>query len=798
MDAMGLSKVFKSLKKQSRHPSGDAGGSSVHGGKSVQTLVPTDEARLSVGVVLSSPPSRADQRTSRLDLDSPAASDPSPILTTQPPQPLEQTAHVQSKTAPSLWGRAYEALREKDGRLVDRYERLLSRELLEHVATSTTMSQHMPNQDNDLDHAENRIPTDHDTRCDQLQKTINQGLQRADKKKTKYTIFGREFVLGDQISVTLKLVQAIKGVVDEAVKASPEASLAWAGVCVLLPVITNPSAAEEANRNGLFYVSSRMRYYVEFESLLWPVNLKRAGFKGQIDSHIKHILEFQIKSVLRFYGTWLARVGRDMILCDGWQELLEGIKGLEQIIWNESQTVNILASRDTLEAIRKAAEQHSDNMQSLLKEHLQVFREHLDIASRQLDEQRRINEILEDRRVDLPVVLDACHDSDDVQQSPRCEDGTRRGILQTIAKRADENSAETLFWLAGPAGTGKSTIARTVAASFAGENRVVAGYFFKRGEQGRNDPTRLFPTLAKQLAEAITAFKRPLKAVSGNLWTVLIKKQWKRRASNRNFNSFLGALCQKCTSPTPVDQCERPDRLLKVIELLDKMGTISTSCLRVLVTSRSTPTVMTAFKRIRYRSLNLEEDHRDETQTDVATFLKTRFANIENKQLDRLIHLSTTPSPLFIYAATLCRFIDDPDEREDPIDQLDLWLQQCDMNAPQLSQIYLPIIHYVLFGSYNTLERPKPLPETHRTELFDVLGAVVLVATPLSHKAIAGLLNITTHRVILRLRNLHAVLSIPQDTDALQALLGVSYSTLHLARNCLLILDLWTGSQTPW
>ena len=53
-------------------------------------------------------------------------------------------------------------------------------------------------------------------------------------------------------------------------KASPEASLVWAGVCAVLPLLTNAILAKEANETGFTYVTSRMRYYVAIESLLLP------------------------------------------------------------------------------------------------------------------------------------------------------------------------------------------------------------------------------------------------------------------------------------------------------------------------------------------------------------------------------------------------------------------------------------------------------------------------------------------------------------------------------------------------
>ncbi|KAE9565769.1 hypothetical protein CGMCC3_g18048 [Colletotrichum fructicola] len=302
----------------------------------------------------------------------------------------------------------------------------------------------------------------------------------------------------------------------------------------------------------------------------------------------------------------------------------------------------------------------------------------------------------------------------------------------------------------------------------------------------------------RPLCEAIPAFKDCLQKSLNSLDRDAVEKKGLEAQFNQLLwrplvdLSFDTSRLTKVIIIDALDECERPDHLRQVLALLSKLGAVNTVSLRVLVTSRSTSAVMAAFDGVRYRNSDLETEHRDETRNDVATFLKRRFASIKNRweiketwpdqrQLDRLIYLSTTPTPLFIYAATLCRFIDDPDEQEDPVDQLDLWLNQSNSNTPQLDQIYLPILHYVLFGSYNTQEKPKPLAENLRMELFDVLGAVVLVATPLSKKTIAALLGIPNRRVALRLRHLHAVLSVPHDADTPVQLLHKSFSDFLLS-----------------
>jgi adenylylsulfate kinase-like enzyme len=64
-------------------------------------------------------------------------------------------------------------------------------------------------------------------------------------------------------------------------------------------------------------------------------------------------------------------------------------------------------------------------------------------------------------------VDDARYGSADVQDNPKCQANTRLGIRSKITEWANDDTTETLLWLVGPAGTGKSTIARTLADFFA-------------------------------------------------------------------------------------------------------------------------------------------------------------------------------------------------------------------------------------------------------------------------------------------------------------------------------------------
>ncbi|KAK1990629.1 hypothetical protein LX36DRAFT_592221 [Colletotrichum falcatum] len=403
-----------------------------------------------------------------------------------------------------------------------------------------------------------------------------------------------------------------------------------------------------------------------------------------------------------------------------------------------------------------------------------------------------ISQILEARPIDLPVIYEACFDSADVQDSPKCEIGTRLSIRETIRQWADDLSSEIFLWLAGPAGTGKSTIARTVADTFSGEKRLVAGYFFKRGEQGRNDTTRLFPTLAWQLAQTMPSLKGCLQKSLDGLDRDAVEKKGLEVQFDKLLRRPLEDLPPIDTSQPPkviiidaLDECERPEQLPRILALLGKLHDIRTVRLRVLITSR--PEVVNAFESLQkgksVRKLKLlDRELRQDALMDIKLFIRTRFEDVSSKRnfqqgswptlkdFDRLVQLSTNPEPLFIYAATLCRFVCNERPGNNPKRQLRLWLKQSDENKSQLSQMYEPVLRQLCLES----------DEAETKQLLQVLGSVVLVAEPLSAASLACLLGMDIDDINCWLQGLHAVLDVPSEPWGSIRLLHKSFSDFLL------------------
>ena len=196
-----------------------------------------------------------------------------------------------------------------------------------------------------------------------------------DEKRIKYHIAGYEFVLEDQIAQAAKLVQWGKALIDEAVKASPEASMAWCGICLILPLFTQSSATEQANRAGFTYVTARMRYYVALEPLLFPKNqdptaivpedLREAFEDGVVDLY-QHILEFQFRSVLRFFRRRLRNLGRDLIQHEDWDGMLSKVQALEKTLAHDFRQINDGFLRGQLEKLNESTKESLESMRGLL------------------------------------------------------------------------------------------------------------------------------------------------------------------------------------------------------------------------------------------------------------------------------------------------------------------------------------------------------------------------------------------------------------------------------------------------
>jgi hypothetical protein len=115
--------------------------------------------------------------------------------------------------------------------------------------------------------------------------------------------------------------------------------------------------------------------------------------------------------------------------------------------------------------------------------------------------------------------------------------------------------------------------------------------------------------------------------------------------------------------------------------------------------------------------------------------------------------------PLFISAATTCRFIEDdrqgcggPDDRLQKILQYEA--------RGDFEQTYLPALNQMIHGLRGSARR-YAISEFKR-----IVGSIVILTNPLAAALLANLLSISTECISNRLQLLHSVLDIPPNATA--------------------------------
>ena len=99
----------------------------------------------------------------------------------------------------------------------------------------------------------------------------------------------------------------------------------------------------------------------------------------------------------------------------------------------------------------------------------------------------------------------AFHDSGNDSDVSRCHPNTRMGALETIQGwiLGNDNPTASIMWFYGPAESGKSVIARSIAEWCENRQILLASFFFSRMDSSRNNLKHFVPTLAYAMANSV-------------------------------------------------------------------------------------------------------------------------------------------------------------------------------------------------------------------------------------------------------------------------------------------------------
>lgn len=335
------------------------------------------------------------------------------------------------------------------------------------------------------------------------------------------------------------------------------------------------------------------------------------------------------------------------------------------------------------------------------------------------------------------------------------------------------------------AGTGKSTISRTLAKWFHGQGCLGASFFFKRGERDRGSAALLFTSVCSRLViwePALAPYVRAALDADSAVTSKALKEQFERlvleplsklpthSVKRRKVVLVIDAL----------DECERDDDIRMIVYLLSRTKTLSSIQVRAFVTSRPEVPIRLGFNEIKgkYQDLVLHDIPQPVIGHDISVFLADKLERIRHdynstcRQERRLPPdwpgssivqtLVQMAVPLFIFAATVCRFIEDK-AWSDPPAQLSKILQY--QSSSQHSEIdkldatYRPVLDEL------NVHRSKATQRTLAKEFRKVVGSIILLAETLSISSLARLLGVSESVVDRRLEGLHSVLSVPSSTE---------------------------------
>jgi len=380
-----------------------------------------------------------------------------------------------------------------------------------------------------------------------------------------------------------------------------------------------------------------------------------------------------------------------------------------------------------------------------------------------------------------------------------CADGTRVEVLDTIHRwfKADPlpteqvvqtkgNPQGQIFWLDGEAGTGKSTIAQTIACHYHETGELGASFFCSRDDADSSNVSMIFPTIAYQLCSLHPVFRDR------------VSEAMRRDA---DLQSAFPSMQLQNLIVEPLEEAMRDQALkfppcLVVIDALDecKDGSATStillalsilasrpSPLRFLITSRPVPNVEQGFRTtglMRHtNALVLHSIPLDISQRDIRIYLQGELSRIaQSFELESwppigvLAHLVDQSCGLFIFAATVAHFIEDQDA-SNPVRQLKVVLSGADMASTEtspyrpLDELYLKVLR-------------EAFPKIHERQpigLRAVLGAVALIFDPLSPECLEALLDLDKSTVRSLLRRLHSIAIVPDVGDGAVQLLHPSF-----------------------
>jgi len=384
----------------------------------------------------------------------------------------------------------------------------------------------------------------------------------------------------------------------------------------------------------------------------------------------------------------------------------------------------------------------------------------------------------------LPCAEGAAHNDWLRQHEDHCLQDTRVELRKQIMDWCDDPTCKCIFWLNGMAGTGKSTISRTIARELAEKKRLAASFFFTRGKKDISHSRMFFTTIAAQLANSLPVLRTFISdAIDSNpdIFKQGLREQWNQLILNPLKNAPTQSI-QLVVVIDALDECDSMQDIQLILLLLAEAKDLATVRIKIFLTSRPEIPILDGFRQLSgevYQDFILHNIPLDTVNADISAFFQQKLSPLKAKHglgtpwPDELIieQLVERAAGLFIYAATTLRFIQDG--IDGPEEQLSLVLSatKSSLSATEhLDGIYTTLLQHSVLGKRGSQEC-----EQLAGRFRQVVGSIVVMFNTMPARNLAQLLQIPFKRVSGTLDSLCSVLDVPQNESQPVRLFHLSF-----------------------
>jgi ankyrin repeat protein len=441
--------------------------------------------------------------------------------------------------------------------LVQKYESLVSKEMQNHEDDYSSSTRQ-----------------DTEALCSEIEKRCHSQKSNCDKWPQR---LGRASAI----------VKTICSLVDTAVKVSPQASLVWAGISVVLPLMENLVAASTAQNEGFVYVCGLINYYSALSECLSRHELLAASvdrIASAMDNMSSLIVDYQVRSVIRLLQAHVKTYAKDGLLLNDWKSKLEAIRS------QESELDKLIDQGCSVAAREEAARQRAalDSVMSKLTLQVSLFEDHKQIANETLQVGlEQLKHTVDTETQNCIQAFGPAEYRETKRSVKSAVPGTCGWVLDSQAYRDWLDGKNSFLFVSAGPGCGKSVLTKLIIDELAEKqsNFNVCYFFFKDGV--RNSINEVFQALIHQLIsrttpladhakEAYHSNGRKVVTLMETMTDILISIL--KDAQSRDVVIILDAL----------DEC-KPDQLpllfKQMVFILEKLGSRKNS-IQFLMTGR--------------------------------------------------------------------------------------------------------------------------------------------------------------------------------------------------------------------